>query len=96
MSIRKVTSLTALISFVLEIITSVVLYIVPQGRVAYRSDWHLWGLSKTQWSDLHINLGVLLFLTLVLHAYFNWKRAQLNPSPGGRCRGSIVPHPGCV
>jgi len=46
MKIRKITSLTALVSFVLEVITSVILYIVPQGRVAYWADWHLWGLNN--------------------------------------------------
>lgn len=69
---RKLTSITSLVSFVLEIITSIVLYIVPHGRVAYWSDWRFWGLSKTQWSNLHINLGVLLLLAIVLHTYYNW------------------------
>ena len=69
---RKITSLTALISFVLEMLTSVILYIVPQGRVAYWSDWRLWGLSKTQWGSLHVNLGVLFLIAICLHTYYNW------------------------
>ena len=73
MNIRKITSLTMLISFVLELVTSVILYIVPQGRVAYWSDWRLWGLSKSQWGDLHINLGILFLLAAFLHLYYNWK-----------------------
>jgi hypothetical protein len=70
---RKITSLTALLSFSLLIITSVVLYIVPHGRVAYWADWHLWGLTKTQWESFHINLGLLLLLAILLHIYLNWK-----------------------
>ena len=54
MKIRKITSLTALVSFLLLILNSVILYIVPQGRVAYWSDWHLWGLNKTEWGNQHI------------------------------------------
>ncbi|SMC71666.1 protein of unknown function [Desulfocicer vacuolatum DSM 3385] len=73
MNIRKITSLTLLISFVLLIVTSVILYIVPQGRVAYWADWHLLGLSKTQWGNLHINLGVLMLMAGLLHIYYNWK-----------------------
>jgi len=73
MKIRKITSLTALLSFILLLITSVVLYIVPHGRVAYWSDWHLWQLSKTQWGDLHTNIGVLFLLSIFLHAYNNFK-----------------------
>jgi len=72
MNMRKITSLTALISFVLEILTSVILYIVPQGRVAYWSDWRLWGLSKTQWGSLHVNLGLLFLIAICLHTYYNW------------------------
>ena len=70
---RRATSLTALVSFILLMLTSVILYIVPAGRVAYWADYSLWGLSKTQWGDLHINLGVLFFIAILLHLYFNWK-----------------------
>jgi hypothetical protein len=73
MKIRKITSLTASLSFVLMVITSVVLYIVPQGRVAYWADWHLLGLTKTDWGNIHINLGVLFLISLFLHIYYNWK-----------------------
>jgi len=73
MNIRKITSLTMLISFVLCILTSAILYIVPHGRVAYWSNWELWGLSKTQWSELHLNLGLLLLLAGFLHVYYNWR-----------------------
>lgn len=73
MKLRKITSLTALISFLLLVLTSVILYIVPPGRIAYWSDWHLWGLSKTEWGNLHINLGVLFLLAIFLHIYYNWK-----------------------
>ena len=73
MSMRKITSLTATLSFVLMVVTSIILYIVPQGRVAYWADWRLWGLTKTQWGDIHINVGLLFLLALCLHIYYNWK-----------------------
>jgi len=73
MNMRKITSLTMLISFVLLVLTSVILYIVPQGRVAYWADWHLWGLSKSQWGNLHINLGFLFLLAGFLHLFYNWQ-----------------------
>jgi len=72
MNIRRISSLTALISFLLLVVTSVILYIVPHGRVAYWSDWRLWTLSKTQWTDLHINLGILFLLAILLHIFYNW------------------------
>ncbi len=73
MSLRKVTSLTAMLAFVVMLLTSIILYIVPQGRVAYWADWHLWGLDKTQWGDIHINTGILFLLAIGLHTYYNWK-----------------------
>jgi hypothetical protein len=73
MKIRKITSLTASLSFVLMVLTSVVLYIVPQGRVAYWADWHLLGMTKTDWGNIHINLGLLFLISLLLHIYYNWK-----------------------
>lgn len=74
MKLRRVVSLTALLSFLLVILTSVILFIVPQGRVAYWADWRLWGLSKIQWTEVHINLGLLFLLALLLHAYYNWRQ----------------------
>lgn len=70
---RKITSLTALLSFLVTLITSVVLYIVPEGRVAYWADWHLLGMTKTQWGDVHTAVGTLFLLALLLHTWLNWK-----------------------
>ncbi|WP_316897276.1 DUF4405 domain-containing protein [Pseudodesulfovibrio indicus] len=70
---RKITSLTAFLSFIVTLFTSVILYIVPEGRVAYWADWHLLGLSKSQWGDTHITVGVLFIAALLLHIWLNWK-----------------------
>ena len=73
MQLRRLVSLTALLTFLLLVLTGVVLYIVPQGRVAYWSGWTLWGLSKTQWTSFHINLALLFLIAGALHVYYNWK-----------------------
>ncbi|MBW2302750.1 MAG: DUF4405 domain-containing protein [Deltaproteobacteria bacterium] len=70
---RKIMSLTAGLSFLIMILTSVILYVVPQGRVAYWAGWHLWGLSKNQWTNIHINVGLLFLLSLFFHVYYNWR-----------------------
>ncbi|WP_419786853.1 DUF4405 domain-containing protein [Pseudodesulfovibrio sp.] len=70
---RKTISLTALLSFVVTLITSVVLYIVPHGRVAYWADWTFLGLSKDQWDGTHITIGTLFIVSLLLHIWLNWK-----------------------
>ena len=55
------------------LLTSVILFITPQGRVAYWADWRLWGLTKTDWGNIHINLGLLFLIALSVHIYYNWK-----------------------
>ena len=72
MNVRRATSLTALISFLVLMLNSIILYIVPEGRVAYWADWHLWGLTKPQWGAQHVVIGFLFFVTMVLHIYYNW------------------------
>jgi len=71
--LRKITSLTALWSFIVTLITSVVLYVVPQGRVAYWADWHFLWLSKDDWSNILITVGTLFLIALLLHIWLNWK-----------------------
>ncbi len=73
MSLRRIASLTGLISFLVVLLTSIVLYISPHGRVAYWADWRFWGLSKDEWANVHINVGLLFLLALLLHVYYNWK-----------------------
>jgi len=69
MKLRKITSLTA---FLLLLATSIILYIAPQGRVAYWADWRLLSLDKTQWGAIHINMGLLFLVSIGLHIYYNW------------------------
>ena len=72
MNMRKITSMTMLVSILLLCVNSVVLYIVPEGRVAYWADWHLIGLTKSQWGDQHITVGVLFLVASILHVFYNW------------------------
>jgi hypothetical protein len=72
MKLRRITSLTLGLSFSITVITSVVLYILPPGRVSYWSDWHLWGLDKNQWDDLHVTFGLLMLLSGFVHLVLNW------------------------
>jgi len=73
MKFRRIVSLTLLIAALLMLTSSIVLYIVPQGRVAYWAGWELWGLSKSQWGSLHTNAGFLMLIAAILHTYYNWR-----------------------
>ncbi|MEN7973912.1 MAG: DUF4405 domain-containing protein [Verrucomicrobiota bacterium] len=73
MTLRKTTSLTTLLSFILLLISSVILYVTPQGKIAYWADWKILGLDKEQWGALHTNLGFLFILAGIIHIILNWK-----------------------
>lgn len=70
---RGLVSLLTLVGFIIMGVTGLVLYVVPQGRIAYWTDWQLLGLTKTQWGDVHIISSLLFVVAGALHIYFNWK-----------------------
>ncbi len=73
MNKRAMISFFVALSFLIMVFTGLILIIVPQGKVAYWTDWHLLWLSKTQWADVH-TLSSFLFMTAgIFHIYFNWK-----------------------
>lgn len=73
MTLRKTTSLTCLIAFILLLITSIILYLTPQGKIAFWANWKMLGLDKQQWGALHTNLGILFVVAGIIHIVLNWK-----------------------
>lgn len=73
MNLRKITSMTMLFSAIVLTLNSFVLYVVPEGRVAYWANWKFIGLNKSQWGEQHTTIGFLFGLAAVFHIYYNWK-----------------------
>jgi hypothetical protein len=73
MKIRRLVSLTALLSFVFLALTGIMLFFSPQGRVAYWSGWRLAGLSKEQYGYVHTTFMVLFLVAGIWHIVNNWK-----------------------
>ena len=46
MKSRRIVSLTVLLSFIVLSLSGILLFVSPQGRVAYWSRWSLVGLTK--------------------------------------------------
>lgn len=72
LNLRKTTSLTALLAFAALAVTGIALFFTPQGRIAYWSEWRLWGLTKEAWGAFHILMGLLFLVAGVLHIVLNW------------------------
>jgi hypothetical protein len=73
MKIRRVISLTVLLSFTFLALSGVMLFLSPQGRVAYWAGWTLFGLTKDQYSAVHTTFMVLFLTVGVWHIVLNWK-----------------------
>ena len=73
MKTRRVISLTALLSFILLSISGILLFVSPQGRVAYWSGWTLFGLTKDEYSAVHQTFMVLFLVVGVWHIVLNWR-----------------------
>lgn len=71
--LRKVTSLTMLLSIVVLTYTGIMLFIAPPGRVANWANWKLLGLSKEDNAQIHITFMFLFVVMTILHVYYNWK-----------------------
>jgi hypothetical protein len=73
MKIRRVISLTMFLSFSVLAYTGIMLFLSPQGRVAYWTGWQLLGLSKDQYSQLHTTFMIIFVVAGVWHVTLNWK-----------------------
>lgn len=70
---RKITSMIMVWTLVVLFVNSIVLYVVPEGRVSYWADWTFLGLTKGDWGAQHTTVGFLFLFAGLLHIYYNWK-----------------------
>ena len=68
---RAMTSILIAASFLLLLISGVILFVSPPGRVANWGDWRMIGLSKHEWSGVHTWFAAVFVLTAVFHLVFN-------------------------
>ncbi len=55
------------------LISGIVLFIAPSGRIANATQWALIWLDKDAWVNLHNLFAVLFIAGLICHLIFNWK-----------------------
>lgn len=70
---RAFISLYIVLSFIVMIVTGIVLYIAPPGRIAHWVELTILGLTKEQWQALHTIFTFLFIIAGAFHIYFNWK-----------------------
>ncbi len=71
---RIFISFGLLLSFLMLLVSGVILYISPPGRVANWTDWRMLGLTKTGWENQHAIFGFAFALLSIFHLFvINWK-----------------------
>jgi len=72
-SFRALTSLILFWMFAVLLVSGVVLYIAPAGRIAHWTEWRMLALTKEQWQGLH-TLSSLTFLIGGLFHFLKFNR----------------------
>jgi hypothetical protein len=70
---KGLVSYLSFVSFMIMLVTGIVLYFEPQGRVAYWTHWRFLGLTKTGWDHIHITSSILFTCAVIYHLVLNWR-----------------------
>ncbi len=70
---RSLTSLSLLWMFLTLLVSGVVLYVAPPGRIAHWTQWRLLGLTKENWQAVHTLCALAFLVGGLFHILkFNW------------------------
>ncbi len=70
---RGWTTFVTVVSFIVDTLSGIILYISPPGRIANWTNWNIWGLTKEEWGAIHTIFGYVLLIIVGIHLYNNWK-----------------------
>lgn len=71
---RIFISFGLLIAFLMLLVSGLILYISPPGRVANWTDWRILGLTKRGWENQHTIFSFAFAILSVFHLFvINWK-----------------------
>lgn len=84
---RGLVTFLMVTGFVVATVTGVVMFFAPAGRIANWSAWQILGLSKDDWTNIHIVTCTMFIVAGLIHLYFNWK--PLKAYLYSRARGSL-------
>jgi len=72
-TLRSFVSILLLFSSAILLLTGIILFITPPGRVAHWTGWKMLGLGKEQWGAVHICFSICVIIASILHIYLNFK-----------------------
>ena len=71
--LRGMTTFLVTMSFIVDTVSGIILYVTPPGRIAHWTNWTFWGLDKEEWVAIHTIFGYVLLAIVGLHLYYNWR-----------------------
>lgn len=70
---RAFISIFLFLNFAVIVLSGIILFIAPSGRVARDIGFEILGLDKDGWELIHEVFGYAMIVTVIFHLYFNWK-----------------------
>jgi len=70
---RAFVSLYVSFSFLIMVVSGIILYLAPAGRIAKWTHIYILGLEKHSWQEIHIIFTFLFVIAGGFHIWFNWK-----------------------
>jgi hypothetical protein len=68
---RAFVSVLSGLSLLVMILSGLILFFAPSGRLARDTAWLWWGLGRFEWIALHICFSLLFAVACVFHVYLN-------------------------
>lgn len=72
-SFRGLITYLVVLSFLVMLISGIVNFLAPSGRISRQVGWTLAGLDRTGWQTLHLSFAVVFAAAGLVHLAFNWK-----------------------
>ncbi|WP_232237147.1 DUF4405 domain-containing protein [Thiosulfatihalobacter marinus] len=60
-------------SSMVMLISGLVLFLAPRGKLANSLDWQVMGIHRQLWSDIHIVMTALFVAVALWHAALHWR-----------------------
>jgi hypothetical protein len=73
-SAHALTTMLTTGGFLIMTVTGFALFTIPAGRVANWVDWAMAGLTKEQWTAIHVTSSLLFVLAGLVHLWYNFRQ----------------------
>lgn len=72
-ALRAMTSVLISCASLMLLLSGIVLFLAPPGRIANWNGWNVLGIGKHGWGGLHVWFAVIFLGASVLHVFYNWR-----------------------